>query len=127
MLDRLGIVFNKGLGILNLQTSSMFGDVSVSLPTIDFSKSTSNLVWLGNMADKAFRFFWNTSNLFKVKMFKNTQKHLTGINDQIIEWNDKTNAFWDKIFMSFDLEGDTNLAEFKRCLIFIGENIEMAT
>jgi len=127
MLDRLGIVFNKGLSILNLQTSSMFGDVSVSLPTIDFSKSTSNLVWLGNMADKAFRFFWNTSNLFKVKMFKNTQKHLTGINDQIIEWNDKTNAFWDKIFMSFDLEGDTNLAEFKRCLIFIGENIEMAT
>jgi len=127
MLDRLGIIFNKGLGILNLQTSSMFGDVSVSLPTIDFSKSTSNLVWLGNMADKAFRFFWNTSNLFKVKMFKNTQKHLTGINDQIIEWNDKTNAFWDKIFMSFDLEGDTNLAEFKRCLIFIGENIEMAT
>jgi len=127
MLDRLGIIFNKGLSILNLQTSSMFGDVSVSLPTIDFSKSTSNLVWLGNMADKAFRFFWNTSNLFKVKMFKNTQKHLTGINDQIIEWNDKTNAFWDKIFMSFDLEGDTNLAEFKRCLIFIGENIEMAT
>lgn len=127
MLDRLGIVFKKGLGMVNLQTSKVFGDLSLSLPTIDFSKSSSTLIWLGNMADKAFRFFWNTTNLFKVKMFKNTRKHLSGVNDQIVEWDDRISTFWNKIFMSFDLEGDTNLAELKRCLVFIGENIELSS
>lgn len=73
MLDRLGIVFNKGLNMVNLQTSKVFGDLSFSLPKIDFSKNTSTLIWLVNMANKAFRFFWNTTNLFKVKMFTNTR------------------------------------------------------